>query len=133
MPQEFTSWEAIYKRQWTMFPDDSCHDGSQLSFTTQTGNRVSAALADGRIVESDLFIAADGSNSEMRRRLLPDVLPNYAGYVAWRGTLEEAEAGPTSNPFSTIHSRFPKPVPADTSWFTSFRERTRTSDPGIAG
>jgi 2-polyprenyl-6-methoxyphenol hydroxylase-like FAD-dependent oxidoreductase len=99
MPQEFTSWEAIYKTLRTMFPDDRYHSGSQLSFPTQTGNRVSAALADGRIVESDLFIAADGSNSEMRRRLLPDVLPNYAGYVAWRGTLEEAEAGPDLKSF----------------------------------
>ncbi len=47
--------------------------------------------------------------------------------------LKRRKLDPTSNPFSTIHSRFPKPVPADTSWFTSFRERTRTSDPGIAG
>src|SRR5258707_10137711 len=70
-----------------------------FSVPTQTGNRVSASLADGRIVESDLFIAADGSNSEIRRRLLPDVLPNYAGYVAWRGTLEEAEAGPDLKSF----------------------------------
>ena len=28
-------------------------------------------------------------HSEMRRRLLPEVGPRYAGYVAWRGTLEE--------------------------------------------
>ena len=99
MPQQFTSWEAIYKTLRTMFPDDRYHSGSQLSVPTQTGNRVSASLADGRIVESDLFIAADGSSSEIRRRLLPDVLPNYAGYVAWRGTLEEAEAGPDLKSF----------------------------------
>lgn len=92
MAQEFTSWEAIYKTLRTMFPDDRYHSGSQLSLPKQTAGRVSAALANGRIVDSDLFVAADGSNSEIRQRLLPDVLSRYAGYVAWRGTLEEADA-----------------------------------------
>lgn len=99
MAQEFTSWEAIYKTLRTMFPDDRYHSGSQLSLPKQTGSRVSAALANGRIVASDLFVAADGSNSEIRQRLLPDVLSHYAGYVAWRGTLEEADAGPDLKSF----------------------------------
>jgi 2-polyprenyl-6-methoxyphenol hydroxylase-like FAD-dependent oxidoreductase len=39
-----------------------------------------------------LLVCADGSQSETRRRLLPEVKARYAGYVAWRGTLEEARA-----------------------------------------
>ena len=40
-----------------------------------------------------MFIAADGSGSKTRRRMLPDIDTRYAGYVAWRGTLEEKEVG----------------------------------------
>jgi 2-polyprenyl-6-methoxyphenol hydroxylase-like FAD-dependent oxidoreductase len=97
-----------------MFPDDRYHSGSQLSGSDANGNRVSASLAAVGS-SSDLFIAADGSSSEIRRRLLPDVLPNYAGYVAWRGTLEEAEAGPGLKSFFERYIHVFQAVPADTS------------------
>jgi len=94
MPQEFTSWEAIYKSLRASFPDDRYHTGSQLALPTLNGSRVATKLATGETIESDLFVAADGSNSDVRQRLLPEVRPNYAGYVAWRGTLDEADASP---------------------------------------
>lgn len=39
-----------------------------------------------------LVIAADGAHSAVRRCMLPDVRPIYAGYLAWRGRLPESEA-----------------------------------------
>jgi len=53
-----------------------------------------ARFAECGEVEADLLVCADGSHSETRRRLMPDVEPRYAGYVAWRGTLEEEHAPP---------------------------------------
>jgi 2-polyprenyl-6-methoxyphenol hydroxylase-like FAD-dependent oxidoreductase len=41
-----------------------------------------------------MLIAADGANSHLRRRFLPTVAPRYAGYVAWRGTIDEVNASP---------------------------------------
>ena len=41
---------------------------------------------------ADVLVCADGAQSASRRRLLPDVASNYAGYVAWRGALDEADA-----------------------------------------
>jgi hypothetical protein len=37
-------------------------------------------------------VCADGSFSEMRPRLQPEVRPQYAGYIAWRGPLDEDAA-----------------------------------------
>jgi 2-polyprenyl-6-methoxyphenol hydroxylase-like FAD-dependent oxidoreductase len=53
-----------------------------------------ARFAERSEVEADLLVCADGSHSETRRRLLPEVEPRYAGYVAWRGTVEEERASP---------------------------------------
>lgn len=93
-PQDFTSWEAIYLTLRAAFPEDRYHMGAEITGITPEATRVIAAI-DGRApVESDILIAADGANSPLRRRFLPQVSPHYAGYVAWRGTLDEADASP---------------------------------------
>lgn len=42
---------------------------------------------------ADFIVAADGANSVVKRILLPETTsqPEYAGYVAWRGTVPESE------------------------------------------
>ena len=92
MPQDFTSWEAIYSTLRATFPEDRYHAGVSIAEVTQTGSHVIATGEDRAVIESDLLLAADGANSTLRRRLLPDVSTHYAGYVAWRGTLDEATA-----------------------------------------
>lgn len=99
MPQEFTSWEAIHAALRAAVPDECYRAGSEVVTVAQTGLRVSATLGDGSTVESDLFVAADGSGSPTRRRMLPDIEARYAGYVAWRGTLEESNVPPHLLPF----------------------------------
>jgi 2,6-dihydroxypyridine 3-monooxygenase len=41
-------------------------------------------------------VCADGVGSTARARLIPGVAPEYAGYVAWRGTLPERDASPAT-------------------------------------
>jgi 2-polyprenyl-6-methoxyphenol hydroxylase-like FAD-dependent oxidoreductase len=94
MPQRFTSWHAIYRTIRSIFPDKHYHPGSGLAGFTQTDGRVLLDFAEGGQVEGDLLVCADGSQSDTRRRLLPEVKPRYAGYVAWRGVLEEQDAPP---------------------------------------
>jgi 2-polyprenyl-6-methoxyphenol hydroxylase-like FAD-dependent oxidoreductase len=42
------------------------------------------------VFEADLLVAADGIRSAIRQQLWPEVQPEYAGYVAWRGLCDEA-------------------------------------------
>jgi 2-polyprenyl-6-methoxyphenol hydroxylase-like FAD-dependent oxidoreductase len=75
MPQYFTSWEAIYLTLRAAFPDAQYHTGAALEGLENMNE-------------------TDGAQSETRRRLLPQVQPHYAGYIAWRGTVDEALAPP---------------------------------------
>lgn len=99
MPQEFTSWEAIHAALRAAVPDECYRAGSEVVTVSQTGSKVLATLVDGSQVESDLFVAADGSGSATRRKMLPDIDARYAGYVAWRGTLDESRVPPGLLPF----------------------------------
>jgi len=99
MPQEFTSWEAIYAALRSAVPNDCYRAGTEVTAVTQAGDKVSVALSDGSVADSDLFVAADGSGSATRRKMLPDVEARYAGYVAWRGTLDESKVPPDLLPF----------------------------------
>lgn len=93
MPQRFTSWEAIYGSLRSAFPDDHYHLDSELILQAQTADKVSIGI-DGDRIDTDLLIAADGIRSRFRERLAPDTITRYAGYVAWRGVVDEAELDP---------------------------------------
>jgi 2-polyprenyl-6-methoxyphenol hydroxylase-like FAD-dependent oxidoreductase len=88
-PQEFTSWEAIYLTLRAAFPNDRYHMGAAVSDIVPQASRVCALIEGRDPVANDVLIAADGANSSLRRRFLPAVAARYAGYVAWRGTLDE--------------------------------------------
>jgi 2-polyprenyl-6-methoxyphenol hydroxylase-like FAD-dependent oxidoreductase len=93
-PQHFTSWEAIYLTLRAAFPDAQYHAGAALEGFENMNETVCADIAGHGQITADLLICADGAESETRPRLLPQVQPHYAGYIAWRGTVHEALAPP---------------------------------------
>jgi 2-polyprenyl-6-methoxyphenol hydroxylase-like FAD-dependent oxidoreductase len=92
MPQRFTSWEAIFQTLRGAFPDGRYHVGAALGAFDTVDGRIKAEIAGRGLITADLLVCADGAQSPTRRRLLPDATSDYAGYVAWRGTLDEAVA-----------------------------------------
>jgi 2,6-dihydroxypyridine 3-monooxygenase len=70
--------------------------GSEAVGFDQYGSSVRVAFADGSSTGCDLLVGADGVGSTIRRLLLPEVEPRYAGYVAWRGTVSEDLLSPAT-------------------------------------
>jgi len=89
-PQILTSWGRLYSLLRAALPDAQHHLGAAVRAVAQSEAGVSVDLADGRRFDADLLVAADGIRSTVRAQLMPDVQPQYAGYVAWRGVCDEA-------------------------------------------
>ena len=96
MPQVLTSWGRLYQVLRSHLPDASYAQGSQVLAVHPTAGGATLQMADGRSIEGELVVAADGIRSTLRSILLPDVRPEYAGYVAWRGLVDEADLSPAT-------------------------------------
>ncbi len=93
-PQTLTAWERLYRILRDAFPVAHYHRGIGLKSFEQTGRSVIVHFTDGRSMEADLLVGADGIRSTVRQQLLPDLNPLYAGYVAWRSLLPEQAIPP---------------------------------------
>ncbi|WP_435348541.1 FAD binding domain-containing protein [Haloarchaeobius sp. HRN-SO-5] len=105
-----TSWDTVYRALRDAVPESDYRMGTQTTAVTQTDDGVSVTLADGETVTGDLLVAAEGYRSDTRTQFLPERTPEYAGYVAYRGTLPEDEVLPTyPTRFSDIYNLYHAP------------------------
>jgi 2-polyprenyl-6-methoxyphenol hydroxylase-like FAD-dependent oxidoreductase len=89
-PQVLTAWERVYRLLRDAFPPEHYHRGCALSGYSQDAGGVTAHFADGENVTADLLVGADGIRSTVRQQALPEALPLYAGYSAWRALIAES-------------------------------------------
>ena len=94
MRQTLTSWNTLYNNLKRHFPNEHYHQGKSLTDLQQQEEQVTAIFADGTQAAGDLLIGADGSTSTVRQILLPTYDPMYAGYVGYRGLVDESELDP---------------------------------------
>jgi 2-polyprenyl-6-methoxyphenol hydroxylase-like FAD-dependent oxidoreductase len=85
-----SSWDRVYRALKAALPEECYRIGMPLERVEQTDRSVTAIFADGSRAQGDLLIGADGINSTVRTQLMPEAQPRYAGYVAWRGVIEES-------------------------------------------
>ena len=87
--QLFTGWSRLYHLLYQVFPASQYYGGVGVTSALQRADSVTAVFSDGSRRDADLLIAADGVRSTLRAQFAPEVQPEYAGYVAWRGLTEE--------------------------------------------
>jgi 2-polyprenyl-6-methoxyphenol hydroxylase-like FAD-dependent oxidoreductase len=90
MPQILTAWGHLYHILKKAFPEHRYHNGYTLEFIEQSEDSVHLIFNDDHRDRAELVVAADGLRSTIRQALLPATKPTYAGYVAWRGLVEES-------------------------------------------
>ena len=89
-----SSWGRLYRSLRDPLPADSYRLGKALRHIEQDAHSVTAVFADGSRVSGDMLVGADGLRSTVREQFLPEIEPNYAGYVAWRAMLDESDVPP---------------------------------------
>ena len=97
----FTSWTTLYRRLLGRLEPGRYRMGAEAVDFRADADSVTVVTADGDALSGDVLIAADGVASTVRGILLPDVVPRYAGYVGWRGTVEEHEL--SDETFAALH------------------------------
>jgi 2-polyprenyl-6-methoxyphenol hydroxylase-like FAD-dependent oxidoreductase len=119
MPQVLTSWSRLYALLRRGFPDDRIHGGMTVTSVQQddAGVQVTAqnsapngANFNGTNFNGDLLIASDGLRSAVRAQFAPLSVPEYAGYIAWRGVCDEAVLSPQT--LSSVFNHFGFGLPA---------------------
>ncbi len=94
MARALSGWSRLYRALLEALPTKAYRFGKRLTRVEQDESGVTAIFADGASERGDLLVGADGLRSTVRAQFLPDVEPAYAGYVAWRAVLDEADVPP---------------------------------------
>ena len=89
-PQILTSWSRLYHMLKESFPSERYLQGKTVKTVNQDENAVQVLCEDGSKYEAELLIASDGIRSAVRAQVAPQIQPEYAGYIAWRGVCDEA-------------------------------------------
>jgi 2-polyprenyl-6-methoxyphenol hydroxylase-like FAD-dependent oxidoreductase len=91
-----SSWALFYRALRRLLPDACYRPGMQLEDIAQSDGGVTAMFADGTKIDGDLLVGADGLHSTVRECAFTAPAPGYAGYIAWRGVLDERAAPPAA-------------------------------------
>ncbi len=87
----FTSWNTLYRALLDVLPSDRYHLSHGVAGCTQLPQAVTVSFEHGEVRDCDLLVAADGIASTVRGIVSPHTTTEYAGYVAWRGTVLESD------------------------------------------
>ena len=97
MSRTMSGRPRLYQALCDALPAQTYRLGKKLHRVEQDGAGVTALFTDGTRERGDLLVGADGIRSTVREQFLPQAQPVYAGYVAWRAVLDEAQVPPDAH------------------------------------
>jgi 2-polyprenyl-6-methoxyphenol hydroxylase-like FAD-dependent oxidoreductase len=95
--QCLTTWGRLHTLLLAAFPEDRYHLGHSCAQIAQDDVSVTVRFSNGAHATGELLIGADGIRSAVRNQFAPESRPQYAGYVAWRGLVEEQALSPDTH------------------------------------
>ena len=95
--QIMTSWDRLFALVRGEWGEHGYELGRELVGIESSADGVTGRFADGGTVSADLLVGADGFRSTVRQIVAPKVQPRYAGYVGWRGMVEENDLPPDTH------------------------------------
>ena len=78
---------ALHRVLLHQLPPSSIQTGKRAVRVDQQPDGVTLLFDDGTRHQTDYLLVADGIHSTIRRQLLPDSAPRYAGYTCWRAVV----------------------------------------------
>lgn len=90
----FSSWDTVYRSLCAMLSKDKISYGREVIGFTEHDDAIEIDIDGGESVRADILLAADGVGSRTRAKLFPHYESRFAGYVAWRGIVDESAFSP---------------------------------------
>ncbi len=84
-----TNWDVLYRTLRKRVRDDIYELGCEVTKLRESADSTVVELASGEEAIFDLVVCADGYTSTGRSILFPGQQLHYAGYIMWRGLLDE--------------------------------------------
>lgn len=103
-PQVYTSWQYLFSILREQISNDDYFMGDDCIKIEQNEDKAIAFFENGKKKETDLIIVANGIKSELRTYVDNKAHPQYAGYVGWRGVVNEEEI--SKNSLETLSNYF---------------------------
>ena len=103
-PQVYTSWQYLFSILRGQISNDDYFMGDDCIKIEQNEDKAIAFFENGKKKETDLIIVANGIKSELRTYVDNQAHPQYAGYVGWRGVVNEEEI--SKNSLETLSNYF---------------------------
>ena len=103
-PQVYTSWQYLFSILREQISNDDYFMGDDCIKIEQNEDKAIAFFDNGKKKETDLIIVANGIKSELRTYVDNKAYPQYAGYVGWRGVVNEEEI--SKNSLETLSNYF---------------------------
>jgi 2-polyprenyl-6-methoxyphenol hydroxylase-like FAD-dependent oxidoreductase len=94
----YTGWDTLLNRLEESLPEATIHRGRDLVDLEVGSDSVTAMFRNGPPVTAEVLIGADGIGSRTRKILDSTAVPEFAGYVAYRGVVSEKELSKAHRP-----------------------------------